>query len=136
MVTIKVNIGWANKNYCASVDEQIPGAIVVTDKDFDGIKKAIAEAVAFHVKGMQADGDEVPQWLTDGDYQFEWELETSALLRKCEKYTSIAAISRATGINEQLLSHYANGIKIPSRKQRERIVEGIHKIGKEFISVV
>ena len=100
MVTIKVNIGWANNNYCASVDEQIPGAIVVTDKDFDGIKKAIAEAVAFHVKGMQADGEEMPQWLIDEDYQFEWELETSAVMRKCKKYTSIAAISRATDINE------------------------------------
>ena len=136
MVTIKVNIGWCNKNYAASVDEQVPGAVVATDKTFEGVKQAIAEAVAFHVEGMQADGDEVAAWLADADYQFEWILETSALLRSCEKYTSIAAISRATGINEQLLSHYANGIKTPRRQQRERIVEGLHKIGREFLSVV
>lgn len=136
MVTIKVNIGWCDKNYCASVDEQIPGAVVATDRTYEGIKKAIAEAVAFHVEGMLADGDSVPQWLVDGDYGFEWELETSALLRNCEQFTSIAAISRASGINQQLLSHYANGLKVPRLKQRERIVEGIHKIGREFLSVV
>ncbi len=136
MVTIKVNIGWCNKNYCASVGEEVPGAVVATDKTFDGIKKAVAEAVAFHVEGMQLDGDDVPAWLANGDYQFEWVLEASALLRNCERYTSIAAISRATGINEQLLSHYANGLKVPRRQQRERIVEGLHKIGREFLSVV
>ena len=136
MVTIKVTIGWCEKNYAASVDEQVPGAVVATDKTFEGIKKAIAEAVVFHVEGMQADGDNVPDWLSNGEYQFEWILETSALLRNCEKYTSIAAISRATGINEQQLSHYANGIKKPRPQQRERIVNGLHKIGHEFLSVV
>lgn len=136
MVTIKVYIEWCNKNYGATVDEQVPGAVVVTDKTFEGIKKAVAETVAFHVEGMQADGDVVPEWLAKGDYQFEWVLEVSALLRSCEKYTSIAAISRATGINEQQLSHYANGLKKPRLQQRERIVEGLHKIGREFLSVV
>ncbi len=43
-----------------------------------GMKQAIAEAVAFHVEGMQAEGDEVAAWLADGDYQFEWVLEISA----------------------------------------------------------
>lgn len=136
MVTIKVYVEWCNKNYGATVDEQVPGAVVVTDKTFEGIKKAVAEAVAFHVEGMLADGDEVPEWLAKGDYQFEWVLEVSALLRSCERYTSIAAISRATGINEQQLSHYANGLKKPRPQQRERIVEGLHKIGREFLSVV
>ncbi len=136
MVTIKVYIEWCNKNYGATVDEQVPGAVVVTDKTFEGIKKAVAETVAFHVEAMQADGDAVPEWLAKGDYQFEWVLEVSALLRSCEKYTSIAAISRATGINEQQLSHYANGLKKPRLQQRERIVEGLHKIGREFLSVV
>lgn len=136
MITIKVDISWCNKNYCATVDEQVPGAIAVTDKTFEGIKQAVAETVAFHVEGMLADGDVVPEWLTKGEYQFDWILEISAILRNCERYTSIAAISRATGINQQQLSHYANGLKKPRREQRDRIVEGLHKIGDEFLSVV
>ncbi len=136
MVTVKVNIIWCNKNYAATVDEQVPGAVLVTDKTLEGIKKAVAEAVEFHKDGMLADGDEVPEWLLNGDYQFEWIMDTPAMLHSCERFTSIAAISRASGINERLLSHYANGLKVPREQQRARIVEGIHKIGREFLSVV
>ena len=60
--TIKVNVEWAEKNFCASVDEQVPGAVVVTDKTLEGLKQAVREAVEFHVEGMLADGDEVPAW--------------------------------------------------------------------------
>jgi hypothetical protein len=49
--------------------------------------------------------------------------------------TTIAAISRATGINERLLSHYANGIKRPSAKQRQKIIDGIHLIGKSLMNI-
>jgi len=85
---------------------------------------------------MLQDGDGVPEWLQKGDYEIEFILETSALLRSCEKFTSIAAIARASGINERQLSHYANGLKKPRPEQRKRIVDGLHKIGEEFLSVV
>ena len=136
METIKVHVDWCEKNFGASVGENVPGAIVVTNKTFAGLKRAVSEAVAFHVEGMAADGDKVPAWLADGDYRFEWELTPAALLRSVEPYVTIAAIARATGINEQLLSHYANGLKKPREAQRERIVEGLHKIGEEILSVV
>jgi hypothetical protein len=38
-------------------------------------------------------------------------------------------------INQHQLSHYANGIKKPRPEQRRRIVEGLHKIGRELIAV-
>lgn len=135
METIKVSVDWCEKNFGASVGANVPGAIVVTEKDFASLKKAVAESVAFHVEGMVADGDDVPAWLVSGDYRFEWELTPAALLRSVEPYTTIAAIARASGINEQLLSHYANGLKVPRRAQRERLVEGIHRIGREMLAV-
>ena len=84
---------------------------------------------------MIADDDDVPQWLRDGDYELEYHLDTAALLQMCSPYASIAAISRASGINQHQLSHYANVIKKPRPEQRRRIVDGIHKIGEELISV-
>ena len=50
-------------------------------------------------------------------------------------YASIAAISRVSGINQHQLSHYANGLKKPRPEQRRRIVEGLHKIGRELMAV-
>jgi predicted RNase H-like HicB family nuclease len=29
------------------------------------------EALEFHVQGMIEDGNEVPQWLVEGDYEFK-----------------------------------------------------------------
>ena len=39
------------------------------------------------------------------------------------------------GMNETLLSQYVNGIKKPSRKQVNRIVEGLHEIGRELMEL-
>lgn len=39
------------------------------------------------------------------------------------------------GMNESLLSQYVNGKKKPSKRQVERIVDGLHEIGKELIEL-
>ena len=136
METIKVYIDWVDKNFGATVEDRILGSVVATDKTFEGVKDSIASAFSFHIEGMLKDGDDVPSWLANGDSSFDYKLTASALLHNIEQYTSLASVSRVSGINEQLLSHYATGIKKPSAKQRERIVAGLHKIGKEFLNVV
>jgi predicted RNase H-like HicB family nuclease len=136
MKTIKMYIDWCEKNYGATVDEQVPGAVIATHKTLEGVKKSIVSALDFHVEGMLEDGDDVPEWLAKKEYSIEWVFTTSALLHSCEQYTTIAAIARASGINQRLLSHYANGIKKPRPQQRQRIVDGLHKIGQSFLSVV
>lgn len=136
MKNIKALISWSGNNYCVTNGPEVEGCIVVTDKSFENAKKSFEETLKFHVEGMLADGDDVPSWLQNGEYEIVYELETSALLRRCERFTSIAAISRASGINERQLSHYANGLKRPRPEQRKRIIDGLHKIGEEFLSVV
>lgn len=39
------------------------------------------------------------------------------------------------GMNESLLSQYVNGKKKPSKKQVNRIVDGLHKVGRELIEL-
>lgn len=136
MEQIKVFIEWCDHNFGATFGDNVPGAVVLTAKTYDVLMKEIPETLQFHVKGMVADGDEVPEWLRNGEYEFDYELDTAALIRSCEQYASLAAISRASGVNERLLSHYANGIKKPRPQQRERIVEGLHEIGRKLIAVV
>ena len=109
---------------------------MVTAKTYSKLQKEVKEALEFHIEGMVEDGDEVPQWLVDGEYEFKWCItDTASLLQSLEGMTTIAAISRATGINERLLSHYANGIKRPSAKQRQKILDGIHHIGKSLMNM-
>jgi len=136
-VTVKVYVEWADKNFCATFGENVPGVVAITAKDVRELKKEVAETLRFHVEGMLADGDEVPQWLVDGNYEFEYNyVDAAALIHACEPYASIAALSRATGINQRQLSHYANGLRHPRPEQRQRILEGVHRIGRELLSVV
>ena len=135
MEKIIVNVTWCEKNFGASLSENVPGAVVITAKTYDELIAEVRATLSFHVEGMVADGDDVPGWLRDGDYEFEYHLDAAALLQMCSPYASIAAISRASGINQHQLSHYANGLKKPRPEQRRRIVEGLHKIGRELIAV-
>ena len=137
MEKIKVDVAWCDKNFGASLGDNVPGAVVLTAKTYEELLREVPETLRFHVEGMLADGDDVPQWLIDGDYEFEYNLiDVATVLRAYEPFVSLAAISRASGINQHQLSHYANGLKQPRPQQRQRIVDGIHKIGRELLAVV
>jgi len=136
MEKIKVDVAWCNKNFGASLGDNVPGAVVLTAKTYEDLLKEVPETLRFHVEGMLEDGDDVPQWLAKGDYEFEYNLvDVATVLRAYEPFVSLAALSRASGINQHLLSHYANRLKQPRPQQRQRIVNGIHKIGRELLAV-
>ena len=131
MRKIKIRVSWLD-NYGACSDEVF--GCVATHKTLDGVKKAYADSLRWHLEAMQADGDEIPEVL-QGDYQLEFELNTKALLHYFEGVLSRSALARVTGINERQLGHYATGHRNPRPAQRQKIIEGIHKIGNEFNSV-
>ena len=137
MEKIKVDVQWCDKNFGATFGDNVPGAVVLTAKSYEELIREVPETLRFHVEGMVQDGDDVPQWLRDGDYEFVFNLiDVATILRAYEPYISLAALSRASGINQHLLSHYANRMKQPRPQQRQRIVDGIHKIGRELLAVV
>ena len=81
MERIIVNVSWCDKNFGASLSENVPGAVVITAKSYDELIDEIRETLKCHVEGMIADGDDVPQWLRDGEYEFElcqWFEETTS----------------------------------------------------------
>lgn len=137
MKKIAVHVSWYEKNFGAALGDEVPGAVILTAKTFEELQEAVPEALRFHVEGLLEDEDEeVPEWLASGDYELEWFLDTAALLQVCSQYATLAAISRASGVNERQLSHYANGTKKPRQLQRQRIVEGLHKIGRSLMTLM
>ena len=46
-----------------------------------------------------------------------------------------AAIARRLGMSQSLFAQYVSGTKKPSKKRLEEIVETIHAIGRELISI-
>ncbi len=135
MEKIKVTVDYTDKNYSAATAD-IGGVVLVTHKTLEGLKKAFDSSLKFHIEGCIADGDELPEWAVKGSYEAQYEYTVSALLQNLSGVLTRSAISRVTGINERQLGHYATGRSTPRARQRERIIDGIHRIGKEFMSVV
>lgn len=134
MEKLIVQIGYAERNYSALVE--LPDEVVVaTHKTFDGVKQAVIDALEFSKEGKLENNEPLPDWVKNG-YEVEYRLEISALLKYFDGVLTRSALARITGINERQLGHYAMGIRKPRPQQRERIIEGFHRLGKEFSTVV
>jgi len=99
------------------------------------LKDDFEESARLHIQGCIADGDTFPEYLAAGDYDICYDLDAAALIRNAESYTAMSAISRASGINQKQLSHYANGVKRPRSAQLERIKSGLHIIGSQLLAL-
>ena len=133
MGKIKILIDWVPNNYgAAPVNEDI--ACVSTGDTLEEVKQNILEALQFHADGLREDGEPIPEEL-EGTLVPEYELSTRALLKYTGKYITQKALAQETGIAEQQLSHYANGLRHPRLAMRERIIEGVQSI-RDRLAVV
>ena len=137
MGKINVSIGWSGKNYCAGAQgDELNGVVAVTHKTLEGVKEGFESALQFHIEGCLQDGDILPEWLTTGQYELSYILETSALIHSLDGILTRSTIARVSGINERQIGHYASGHRTPRPQQREKIINGIHAISRELASVV
>lgn len=132
MKKIIVNVDW-DRNYSAALDNE-DIAVVVTGKSLDEVKDRMEYSLRKHIEGMRADGDPIPAELA-GDYELDYHLTIRALLHHTDGIVPRRALARVTGINVQQLSHYASGWRSPRPDMERRIVDGIHEIGRQLMSV-
>ena len=76
----------------------------------------------------------IPEIL-NGQYELVFEFDTAALLNYVSGTITQSALSKATGINVAQISHYVTGRRKPRQMQHQRIVDGLHQIGKELMAV-
>ena len=97
--------------------------------------KETEEGLQFHLEGCINDGDPISEDIKNGNYELVYEKRVSAILHEAQQFTTLAALSRATGIRHAQLSHYANAVSKPRPEQCARIIEGLHTIGRELQNV-
>lgn len=66
------------------------------------------------------------------EVQFEFDLGS---FFEFYKVLNAKALSERIGMNQSLLAQYIKGIKKPSAKQTQRILEGVQQIGRELTEV-
>ena len=128
---IRVEVSWIDNKFFISFTEFLKGT-----NTFVELQKVVEEYFNSIIKGMVANDTEAPRWFVNKQYEFEYQfLDVTSLLKTYSSYISLAVISRASGINQSMLSQYANGLKKASTSQQKRIADAIHKIGKDLMAV-
>lgn len=134
---ICVEVLWRDNKLLASLDAILPRPFVFTADTFVELQIEVEESFDSCIKGMVENGNRVPWWLVNKEYEFKYKfLDATSLLKAYSPYISLAVISRVSGINQNLLSQYANGLKNARQNQMKRIRNAISKIGKELSAAV
>jgi len=76
----------------------------------------------------------IPEILKD-EYELVYRFDVEALLKHIDGTVTKTALAKAAGIHHTQLSHYSSGLKKPRKQQREKIIAGLHKLGKDLLSV-
>lgn len=74
MEKIIVDVAWCDRNYGGSFGSNVPGAVVFTAPTFEVLQKEAKESLEFHIEGLVENGEDVPEWLKNGDYEFEYNI--------------------------------------------------------------
>lgn len=93
--------------------------------------RTVAELVANMVESLNLYFEEAgaKKLVTPNDLLFEVDLTS---IFEVFPVINVKALSGRLGMNYTLISQYATGKKKPSAKQTEKIMEGIHEIGREL----
>ena len=127
-----IEITYVNKNFSAHVPA-LPGCISTGDTP-EVIEKNIKEAIEFHLKGMQEDGEAIPASFRN-KYSLVYKFNAQSLLKYYKNVITGTALERLTGINQKQLNHYANNHRKPKETQVLKIKMAFHKLGSELMSI-
>jgi len=87
--------------------------------------------IIFFVENLKKLNRPIPEVLQQ-EYELNFEFDIKSLLKYINGTVTKTALSKASGINASQLSHYSSGKKTPRQSQRLKILNGIHKIGREL----
>ena len=74
-------------------------------------------------------GKEIPE------LEFDFKYDTASFLSAYSHILSLAGMSRLTGLNQGLLSHYVTGRKKPTQKTVTKIRNSVHEFGKSLCQI-
>ena len=91
-------------------------------------------ALDFYIECLSKTNRAIPEIL-QGEYELVYQFDVEALLKYIDGTVTKTALAKASGINATQLSHYSSGLKKPRKEQRDKIIAGLHKLGRDLLSV-
>jgi len=119
MKKMKVIVEMTNTGYSAYAKDY---EIYTTGGNVTELVQNITEAASLHF-----DEEVKPS-------RFDFEIDFSQFFNHYRVINS-KVLAERIGMNYTLLSQYVNGHKKPSKKQTERIIDGIQEVGRELANI-
>ncbi|GHV11758.1 hypothetical protein FACS1894162_7390 [Bacteroidia bacterium] len=132
MKQIKVILELGKDGYGVSFDE-LP-TVFGFGETVELAKEDARQVVKFYIEVLKKHGDPIPEIL-QGEYELVFEFDIPALLKYIDGTVTKTALAKASGMNASQLTHYSSGLKKPRREQRDKIINGLHRIGQDLIAV-
>jgi len=100
----------------------------------EAAKNDAQAALEGYIVALNKSNQPIPEIL-QGEYELVYQFDVEALLKHIDGTVTKTALAKAAGINPVQLSHYSSGLKKPRKQQREKIIAGLHKLGRELLSI-
>jgi len=113
--------------------EELPHVFAFGDT-VDEAKKDAKSALDGYIVALSKCNQTIPEILKD-EYELIFKFDVDALLKYIDGTVTKTALAKASGIHHSQLSHYSSGLKKPRKQQREKIISGLHKLGRDLLSV-
>jgi len=122
--TFEVIIEGEQGNYCAYSEG---------DEFITGVGDTVEECKqsAYDCLELQKELGNIPP----GDHELVFKHDAESFFGYYKSIFTNVSLSRLTGINQHLISHYASGLKKPRPAQRQKIETALHDLGRELLSV-
>jgi predicted RNase H-like HicB family nuclease len=100
----------------------------------EAAKQDALDVIAFYVERLKKENRQIPEIL-QGEYELKFTFDIEALLKYIDGTVTKTALAKEAGINPVQLTHYSTGLKKPRPAQREKIISGLHRIGRNLLAI-
>jgi predicted RNase H-like HicB family nuclease len=134
-MAIKVKIEKSDGRYWGTT-QNVPGVVVADGESINDLKDNMKDAVELYLEAAEENDKETYQLYKNG-FEFEYDLEVSEIFNDVFEVINKTEFAKSIGINASLFRQYTNANKQTyiSEKRAKEIEDGLHRLGKELLSV-
>jgi predicted RNase H-like HicB family nuclease len=113
-------------------DENLP--LTSYGQTIDEAKKDLKEVLKEMIAYYKEQGKELPKAYNDGNLEFVYKYDIASIFAHFGMLDA-TQFAKKIGMNSSLLRQYKTGHALASDKQKQKIEEGLHALGKELLEV-
>lgn len=100
----------------------------------DEAKENLLENLESILEYYEEENQPIPDMLNKGKLEFEYRYDFSGFF-KAYPIFNVSGLAEAVGINASLMRKYKSGLAFASRRQKEKIEQGIHSLSEKLSTV-